>query len=169
MSSRTVVVALLICFPVVLTSCSPGKSPTAQQGGPKATVTLSLSQVAVERSEKDVLFICQAVIDNATGVQLTVKSNYHSAFDGLDLVVMDERGRKLAQQPYLHHQSLFSLEERSFPLKEGKNCRELRFPVSGLPQNRREYRLLLVGTLPGSEYSRNLCSNLVGAAVKRTD
>ena len=169
MSYRGGAAALLICVPLVLTSCSAKESLLPEQGGPKAAVTLSMSRVTAERLDKDLLFICEAVIDNATGAELIVKSSYYSAFDGLELVVIDEKGRKLAQQSYLYHQSLYSLTPRSFPVKVGKNRRELRFPVSGLPQNRREYRVLLVGTLPESEHGGTLCSDLVTAAVKRSD
>jgi hypothetical protein len=169
MSARNGVAVVLICVPVFPTSCACNEQPIRQQREPNATVTLCVSQVTVERLENDLLFVCQAVIDNATGAELTVKSNYSSAFDGLSLVVIDEKGRRLAVQPYLHHQSVVSLEPRSFLLAKGKNCRELTFPVPGLPKDRREYRVLVLGTLPGSEYNRTLCSDLVTAVEKGSD
>lgn len=159
-------VAVLLCVSVALASCPTTEPPTPPQVGPEAKVRLSLSQAAVQPLGEDVLFICEAVIDNATGAELTVQSHYDSAFDGLDLVVMDERGRKLAQQPYVHHQSLFSAEGRGFVLARGENRRELRFPVSGLPWKRGGYRVLLVGQLPGSDYCDTLCSNLVTAVSR---
>jgi hypothetical protein len=152
--------------PVVLISYAPKEPPAAQHRAPAEKVTLTLAKVSVKRFEKEVLFICDVVIDNRTGAELTVMSNFHSAFDGLELVVLDETGRKLAQQSYLQRQSIYSLEPRKFPLKVGENRRELRFPVSRLPEPRKEYRVQLLGRLLQSDFGGILCSDLVTARVK---
>lgn len=165
MKLRYWTVAILICVSVVLLLRFTGKeidSVTEE----KEPVALALPRVEANQLSGEVLFICDAVIDNRTGSQLTVKSHFYSAFDGLELVVMDEAGRELAQQSYLRHQSLCSLKPRSFPLREGRNEEDLRFPVPGLPPNQKVYRVRLVGSLPGSDYAGSLGSNEVVVAVE---
>ena len=166
---RNAALALSLFATVALTSSCIREPPGTKGGGQKPDVTLKLTSATVERLSNNLLFICDAVIDNRTGAELAVKSSFYSAFDGLELVIMDEKGHKLAQQSYLQHQSLFSLTPRKFPLKEGQNRQELRFPVAGLPRDRREYRVLLVGRLPGSNYAKTLCSDQVTVKVKQGD
>jgi hypothetical protein len=167
MISRKVVFVVLLCTPVALFACSSRKAATPNQGGPKAPVKLTLSQVRVKKFGTDLCFDCDAVIDNRSGAVLRVQSPYKSAFDGLAIVIMDANGRKLTQQPYTYHQSIASLDPMSsFPLAEGTNCEQLSFPVSGLEYGWKRYRVLLVGTLPGSAYRGTLRSNLVTAEVK---
>ena len=168
-SSRRIVASVALCILAIIMvyvaatipSRSSNEMPAYEQAGPMAAVNLTLQHVAVERLSEDLLFVCDAELDNDSKSVLSVKSLHHSAFDGLSIVVVDELGRKLAQQFYTTHQSISSLDGRSFPLKQGKNTEELRFPIRGLPQGRREYTVLLVGTLPGSEYGGTLCSNMV--------
>jgi hypothetical protein len=112
------------------------------------------------------LFRCEAVISNNTGGELTVKSRFYSAFDGLSLAVFDWHGKKLCEQSYLGHQSP-TAEERAFPVKQGINRKSLVFPIRDLPQHVVWVRVLLVGTLPGSAYQGAVfLSDLVEVTVK---
>jgi hypothetical protein len=63
-----------------------GGSPAVGQAD-KPVVFLLLSKASAERRDGDVLFRCDAALDSAAGKHLTVRSNFHSAFDGLELVV----------------------------------------------------------------------------------
>jgi hypothetical protein len=130
---------------------------------PQAAVKLAVSQATVERLGDGLLFRCAAAVDNATGRELLVFSQYSSAFDGLDLIVTDKRAQKLAQQPYTYHQSLCFLEGRRFALRDGRTEKVLSFAVSGLSPEVAEYHILLVGRLPGSDYDGILCSNMTPA------
>src|SRR6266849_3901454 len=85
----------------------------------KPAVSLILSKASAERDEHDTTFRCAAVLDNATGKDLSVRSSFSSAFDGLELVVTTKEGKTLAQQLYTFHQSPFAPPSRDFTLKQG--------------------------------------------------
>jgi hypothetical protein len=155
------------CLLILLAVGCARTPPTDPQAATAGAVTLSLASARAEHLQNEVLFVCDAVLDNRTGAELTVRSCYFSAFDGLDLVVMDEMGHTVARQAYTFHQSFFSIEQQCFPLKGGQNQQELRFPVRGLPKNRIVYRVLLAGHLPGSEYDGSLSSNQVAVVPLR--
>src|SRR4051812_3343343 len=88
-------------------------------GEPKPMVSLKLSKPSAERDGNRTRFRCEAILDNATGRDLTVRSHFNSAFDGLELVVTSKDGKILAQQSYTYHQSPVSPKERDFILKKG--------------------------------------------------
>jgi hypothetical protein len=141
-------------------------------GGPsladesKPAVSLVLSKASAERDEHDTLFRCEAVLDNATGKDLTVRSNFSSAFDGLELVATTKEGKTLAQQPYTWHQSPFAPPGREFILKQGTTEATLVFPVRDLPRDAKVIKVRLVGTLPGSGYQRILSTETIEVEVK---
>jgi hypothetical protein len=97
----------------------------------KPGVSLILVRASAARQEHDILFECEARFDNATGNELAVRSKFHSAFDGLELVVTDKDGKTLAQPPYIWHQSPFTVNGRDFILKEAAHQQEwcFRFPI----------------------------------------
>jgi hypothetical protein len=133
---------------------------------PGHEVEIALANVSAQSGDGEILFRCEAVISNNTGGELTVKSRFYSAFDGLSVAVFDRDGKKLCKQSYLDHQSP-TAEERTFPLKQGENRKSLGFPIRDLPRNVETVRVLLVGTLPGSAYQGVvLLSDLVEVTVK---
>ena len=81
-------------------------------------VSLLLPKASAERGEHEVLFRCDAILDNATRKDLAVHSAFFSAFDGLTLVVTGLDGKVLAEQGYTYHQSPSSTG-RAFPLRPG--------------------------------------------------
>jgi hypothetical protein len=139
--------------------------PTAFAQDDKPTVSLLLSRASAERWDHHILFRCDAVLDNASGKDLTVVSNFFSAFDGLQLVVTTTDGKVLAQKGYIWHQSPAS-SGREFPLKKGRNEEELRFPIRDLPGDVKTFKVRLVGTLPGSGYDRILSSETLEVKVQ---
>jgi hypothetical protein len=132
----------------------------------KPGVSLLLSKASAERQQGDVLFQCEAVLDNDTGDPLKVKSNFSSVFDGLELIVTDKDGKTLAQQGYTWHQSPFSSSGRDFVLKKGATSAKIVFPIGGLPNDSKVVKVRLVGMLPGSAYNRILSTETLEIKVK---
>jgi len=139
---------------------------TVTAGEPEPNVSLILSKASVAQLELDVLFRCEVSLDNAVGKELTVRSNFYSAFDGLELVVTNREGKTLVQQPYIFHQSPFAPAGREFALKEGTTKATLGFPVQGLPRDAKVVKIRLVGTLPGSGYQRILSTETIDVKIK---
>ena len=143
-----------------------GGSPAVGQPD-KPVVSLLLFKASAERSGRDVLFRCEAALDNAAGKDLTVQSNFFSVFDGVELVVTAPDGKVLAQQPYTFHQSPYTLGQ-TFTLKQGRTEQALKFPVpaADLPRDVKAVKVRLMGTLPGSDYRRILSSDTLEIEVK---
>jgi hypothetical protein len=152
------------CLCVLLTLAWSAGSPSAYAAEPK--VTLTLARVSVEASSEPGCFQCEAALDNAFGKVLVVHTSFFSAFDGLSIVVFDNQGKKLIQQPYIYHQSPQAAPGAAYQLPVGKTTKTLVFPVD-LPKGVKTLRVGLVGTLPGSEYqSVLLLSDLVDVTLK---
>jgi len=154
----------LLALSVVAILVSPGGPLIADE--PKPTVSLVLSRAAAERREQDTLFRCEASLDNATGKDLSVRSNFFSVFDGLELVVTNKEGKTLAQQPYIFHQSPFAVRGRGFTLKKGTTAGTLVFPIRELPGAAKVVKVRMVGTLPGSGYQRILSTETIEVKIK---
>jgi len=133
---------------------------------PKPIVSLILSKVTAERSGDDTLFRCEVSLDNATGKELSVRSNFFSAFDGLEVVVTTTDGKTLAQQTYIFHQSPFAPPGREFVLKKGSTAKTLAFPVQAFPGDVKVVKVRVVGTLPGSSYQRILSTETIEVKIK---
>jgi len=99
------------------------------------------------------------VIDNQTGEDLTVHSNFASAFDGLSVQILRD-GRKVGERHYTLHQSPFS-EPRPFVLKQGKTQKDMRIPFRLAPADWAGLQARLVGGLPGSTFKGKLASKPV--------
>jgi hypothetical protein len=137
----------------------------SRAGEQKPAVVLDLVKAIAERSDSGaVLLCCTATLKNHSGAELRVRTNFHSVFDGIEVVVLGESGEKLRQQPYIYHQSPYSFRGRDLPLKTGETRETLTFPVD-LPKDTRSVRLLLVGILPGCDRSGLLCSRSVTVAI----
>lgn len=134
-------------------------------GEERKMVSLLLTKASAKRDTDDVLFRCDAVLDNTTGKDLTVRSPFFSAFDGLELVVTTPDGKVLAQQQYIRHQSPYG-PLRDFTLRPGRNEDLLVFPMRGLPADGKAFKVRLVGTLPRSGYDRILSSETLEVQVK---
>lgn len=155
--------SILVALPSLV-----GTGLTSHAADPEPAVSLLLHKGAAERREQDILFRCEVALDNASGRELAVKSNFFSVFDGLEVVVTTSEGKVLAQQGYSFHQSPFAPPGRAFPLKQGKTEGVLVFPVQSLPKGVRAFKIRLVGTLPGSGYSRILSSETLVVEVKES-
>jgi hypothetical protein len=131
----------------------------------KAVVSLRLSRVSAERLTHEILFDCDVILDNTTGKDLIVQSNFSSALDGLNLVVTRPDGTVLAQQGHTDHLSPVALGQ-TFPLKQGRTEETLLFPVRDVPAGVRTLKVRLVGTLPGSEYRRILSTDTLEVTVE---
>jgi hypothetical protein len=130
----------------------------AGEDGPPQKVLLTLERASSERRDGgEILFECRLTLENDTGKALDVLSNFYSAFDGMSLLVRDEKGTLLKEQPYTFHQSP-RREAKAFPLPAGKTTERLVFPIHGLPEDRAAFRVQVVGTLPGSGDSSEVSS-----------
>jgi RNA polymerase sigma factor (sigma-70 family) len=145
------------------------KKPAAK---PQAPVTLTLVRVRGkeyfarrpegELQDKDVrhvIFACELVLENNSGEELIVQSNFFSAYDGLSLMLLKE-GKELARRPYIGHQSPMA-EAKPYILKKGKNTAEVRIPVNPMAETWPTLQAKLVGTLPHSKFKGSLESNVV--------
>jgi hypothetical protein len=131
----------------------------------KPAVVLDLVKATAERLDSGaVLLCCTATLKNKSGVELPVRTNFNSVFDGIQVLVLRESGEKLLLQPYVYHQSPYSFKARDLPLKTGETRGTLSFPVD-LPKDTRSVRLLLVGVLSGCDRSGLLCSGSVIVAI----
>ncbi len=151
------VVLLIIC----------ASQAETQEPKQKPSVTLTLTRVrgaeffsmpleGPMKGEKvrAAVLACEVVIDNQTGEDLTVFSNFFSSFDGLHIVLLKE-GKELRNQSYLFHQSPMA-EKRPYVLKKGKNEGHLRFPLSAAPEDWAGLEVKIVGCLPGSKFEGKL-------------
>jgi hypothetical protein len=159
MAAREFCVALMV-------ACAWAAAPGYAQS-PGAKVKLTLNKVAGDRQDSDVLFTCEATLDNETGKVLYVHSSFFSTFDGVTLVVFDASGKKLKQQGYTFHQSPSAPPGNVHSLAKGKNTKTLVFPISELPADVKKFRVCLVGHLPGSEPDPGLLtSDLIDVNMK---
>src|SRR5262249_12095722 len=141
-------------------------TPVASADPPEPLVKLTLRKVAAERQTDDVLFEGEATLEHVTGKVLNVRTCFFSAFDGVEIVVFDARGKKLRVQPYTFHQSPLAADGTQ-PLEVGRTTKRLVFPVSGLPGDVKKFRVCLIGTLPGSAYDPGLLmTDLVEVTLK---
>jgi hypothetical protein len=144
--------------------CPRGGPPQPGPAGPEAAVAgvrLVLASATAERwANGDVLVRCTATLQNDTGRELDVRTNFHSAFDGLTLVLLRPDGTELARQAYDFHQSPYA-EDQAIPLPPGATTEELRFPLVGLPGELDGVVVRLEGGLPGTEFPDGLESDPV--------
>lgn len=152
---------LWIGFMVTLAVATTTLPASARSRGVRLTIT----QATAERTDHYTLFSCAAILTNATGRPLQVKSNFASAFDGLDLVVMTTDGRQLCRQPYIMHQSPYSFDGRWFTLQPGQNRQALAFPVPDMPPSLHKVKVMLTGILPGSDYHADITSKAVAVRL----
>jgi hypothetical protein len=158
---------LLTCF-ALLPSEGPAEDDSAR---PRVTLTVTrirgweytAKELEGELQGKDVRYValaCDAVIDNQTGEELTVLSNFYSAFDGLSVQIL-RGGRVVAEKPYIFHQSPSGFDPQPFVLKKGKNEKDMRIPIRLPPEDWAKLEARLVGTLPGSAFKGKLTSKAV--------
>jgi hypothetical protein len=92
-----------------------------------------------------VLPCCTATLKNDSGIELQVRTNFSSVYDGIEILVLRGSGEKLLQQPFVYHQSPYSFRGRDLPLKSRETRETLRFPVD-LPKDTPSVRLLSAKT-----------------------
>jgi hypothetical protein len=146
-----------LTLPALLLLAAPGLHDVPQ-------VELTLTKASAFWNGNQVLVVCDAVIDNRTKEAIGVRSTFFSAFDGLSIVVRNEKGKELLRQAYVVHQSPMALPGKRYELAVGENKHELRFPVD-LPKDTGTIRVSLVGTLPNSGRSDLLLSDVVEVKV----
>jgi hypothetical protein len=81
------------------------------------------------------------------------------------LVVTDTQGKVLRQQGYTHHQSPFAPPRKSATLKKGSTNATLVFPIHRLADDVKVVKVRLVGSLPGSDYTRTLSTETLQVRI----
>lgn len=110
-------------------------------------VEVHLEDAHIERNGPDLLVRCRVRWVNRTRAPLEARTNFASVSDGLTVEIQDLRGRALASEAYVHHQSPYA-EDRAIELPPGVTRHELVFPLrAALPAR---VRVRLVGGLIGS-------------------
>lgn len=135
-------------------SSAPPLSPAST--GP---VRLSLQSVSARRmSSGDVLFECEATLINTTGAPITTLTNFSSVFDGISIVIHNDRGDLIHEQSYLYHQSPYA-EDQPVVLPAGPTPKRIVFPISDWDAGAGVLRVHLKGGLLGTIYKDGITSN----------
>ncbi len=170
MRLRTSVFGYGLLFGGVLLSLAADRA-SAERGKNAPKVTLTITRVrAYEFSStelegefkgkkvRNVLMACDVVVDNQTGENLIVHSNFSSALDYLDLELFRD-GKRVVHESYNTHLSPTSLDGKPFLLKKGTTRTEMRFPIRLPPKDWSQLQARLQGSLPGSKFKGTLESN----------
>ena len=136
---------------------------------PKDPVDVSLTEVELVRRGSEIRLDCSVVLTNNTGKDLIVKSHGSSAFDGFKLVVFNSEGTRLLHQGWPLFVSPFATAQ-SYRLKKGINRDGHVFVFSDakFPKVTKGLRVILVGTLPGTDHPGPHCSNMRLVSLKKT-
>ncbi len=112
------------------------------------------------------LIACDLLVDNQTGVDLVVLSNFHSALDYFTLELLRD-GEVVTAVDYINHLSPTSPAAQPFVLRQGKTRTQLRFPVRLPPKDWTSLQARLVGVFPGSKFNAAVVSNTT--EIQRVD
>ena len=116
-------------------------------------------------ARNNVGFELEVAVDNSTGKDITTRSHFYSAFDGMVLVVTDKNGKTLAQQSNILHQSP-TAELTPHVLKAGTTSEKLGFCIPDFPMDLTAVKVRLVGFLPNSDYKRILSTETMEVEIK---
>jgi hypothetical protein len=150
---------------MVMSMSSPGPQ-SALPPNDGGYLSLILSHTSAERDNGLVTFRCSVELENATGKEIKVISNFGAELDGIDLVVTNEKGQILVQQTYTYHQSPIYAGGKTVVIKKGKSSLSILFPIRGLDPEIKAARVRLVGRLSKSTY-KHICSSETIAVVVR--
>ena len=155
----------LLCFVLLLLAagalagCARGDAQPPQASTPR--VALALASATAERQDSgDLLVRCSATLRNDTGRELAVRTNFHSVFDGMTIVLLRPDSTELARQAYIYHQSPYA-RDQTIPLPPGPTTEELVFPLSELSEALDGVTARLEGGLPGTAFPDGLRSDPV--------
>lgn len=137
-------------------------SPANADDKPK--VSLILSKATALR-DTNAYFGCEFVIENSTGKEVKVQSNFYSAFDWLKVIVTTKDGKVLAQQSQTLHQSPRA-EKSEFLIKNGRTSDKVGIVVPNFPKDVSVVKIRLVGTLPDNEKMHKLETEAIEIEVK---
>lgn len=143
----------VLCLPAIfaLAGCEPGP----QQG----TVALRLRSIEPVALSPGWVLRCQTAFQNATGADLRVVSHRGIPFDSMDIVVVDQDGNEMLRRSCSLHSSKIDFEGTWTTLPVGETVQQLDFVLDDIPQAKRDCKVFIVGTLPGSDYRKELVSN----------
>lgn len=132
---------------------------------PPPRLELRLVGVEASRLGKQTLIACRVELENRTGRELKVRSNFGSAFDALHVVVRDADGKELARQSVAAHQSPFAPPGRLFPVPPGATAARVG-ALLDLPADARNLRVMVYGALPESGFDDLLLTDVRPVTVR---
>jgi hypothetical protein len=166
MAQRVFILATLLVLSDSVFTCGAGQANKQPAKG--SAVALSIVEATAQLGDGYILFSFDVTLNNTVGKELTVRSNFHSIFDGMSIVVMNQDGKVLRKQSTLYYQSpLADTPEREFPVKEGITKDTLSFRIRDLPRDTVVFKIRLEGTLPGSGYEPVVVSQTIEVKVKK--
>lgn len=140
-------------------SSAPAASSSAASPIPTPVRLVLDSARAKTRSSGDIFFECEATLINTSGAPIQTQTNFSSVFDGISIVIQNDRGDLLHEQAYVYHQSPYA-EHQRVDLAAGSTRKKIVFPVAVWDAGTTdELRVHLEGGLWGSAYSKGLVSN----------
>jgi hypothetical protein len=166
--------ALISCV-IALLACG-----CARNTGDGVAVVISSAHAWRYRSEKvklgsngkyltNILVICTVTMENANREDLSVLSNYDSAFDGMFMTVSDTKGGQLVRRSILQHrtpQHRTPIEiDARIVLPIGSRDEEHWVDVPELGRAIEQIRIRLDGRLKTSEFRGSLTSNVVNVRI----
>ena len=125
------------------------EEPKPRAKWPSGTfVSLHLTRVGVEKvADGDVRIDCELVLDNTAGRKIESRSNFHTPYGGLQVVVADEAGKVLFQEVHCLHLSPSGVSTHL--LDEGRTEFSLGFPVRKIPGDPKKVWVRIVGQIDG--------------------
>jgi hypothetical protein len=157
---------LFSLIPIVIFMSALGPQ-CAMPDEPKGYLSLILSGVSAERHHEYVIFNCEVVLQNTTANEIQVISNFGSQVDGIEIVVTNDDGQILVQQPLTYHQDPVYREGKAVAIKKGKSSVTLSIPVYGIDAEFGALNVRLAGQLSRSSY-RHVCSTDTKKVIARS-
>ena len=123
-------------------------SPAAEKEVP---VSLKLLEATAEKFDDGKLLIsCRVLLDNRTGDEITVTSNFGSPFDGIEIILSDTEGKVITRQGYTFHQSPYGPKPQEIEVQPGRTAATLVFPLTFKGKVGMKFGVQLSGLLQNS-------------------
>jgi hypothetical protein len=156
-------------FAVTIAACGAIALAATAQGAdvPKEQVRLTLNSVSMGQypATARLGFRCSITLDNATGKFLPVKTRFGFVWENMALQIHDAEGKKI-REVKLTDPAKQKAVEQSMVIKPGKTTTELLFYIPEQSELPKQFKVRVVGTLPGSDYKAELVSDLVEVTRK---
>lgn len=132
-----------------------------------AGLTMRVDQVrAVLWEGGDTHFAFDITLNNSSGRDLKVRTNFHSALDALDMVVTDTDGKLLVRRGYTYHQSPASQNGSEKVLPNGISKAQMLFPISDFGTAGQQVHVQLIGLIDAKGFSQSISSKKLRVTIR---